>query len=53
MIAPLLMRLAGGADMRQVRQFLDDGLAGHFGMSHGDVETGPVAARLVAWWRST
>jgi hypothetical protein len=52
MIAPLLMRLAGGADMSQVRQFLDDELAGHFGMSPGEVETGDVAEYLIAWWRS-
>jgi len=52
MIAPLLTRLASGADAGQVQQFLDDEIAGHFGMSLGQLETGAMAERLTAWWRS-
>jgi len=53
MIAPLLTRLASSADAGQVQQFLDDEIAGHFGMSLDQLETGAMADRLTAWWRST
>ena len=52
MIAPLLTRLASGADTGQVQQFLDHEIAGHFGMSLGQLETVAMAERLTAWWRS-
>jgi hypothetical protein len=53
MIAPLLAQLvANGADSEGIRAFLDAEIAGHFGMSDGEVETSAMAERLTAWWRT-
>jgi hypothetical protein len=53
MIAPLLRKLAAGADASAVQQLLDGEITGHFGMSPGVVETQSVAERVSAWWRTT
>ena len=52
MIAPLLARLAEGADSDGIKQWLDAEIIGHFGMSRGQVETASVAERLTTWWQS-
>ena len=52
MIEPLLRRLLAGAGPGDIRQFLDDEITGHFGMSAGVVETGPMAERLTTWWQA-
>jgi hypothetical protein len=52
MIAPLLTRLAAGAESDDIEHFLDEEITGHFGMSPGLVDTRPIAERLTAWWRA-
>jgi hypothetical protein len=52
MIGPLLQKLTSGADPSAIRQFLDAEITGHFGMSRDQVETGPMAERLSAWWQA-
>ncbi|MFF5219400.1 hypothetical protein [Micromonospora sp. NPDC000442] len=49
MLSPLLTRLAGGADSNEIREYLDEEIGGHFGMSPEGAGTGPMAERLVAW----
>jgi len=53
MIAPLLAQLAKGADSAGISAFLDAEVTGHFGTSDGEVESGAMAERLTAWWRTT
>jgi hypothetical protein len=48
MIGPLLRRLSAGESSIDIKQFLDDEIAGHFGLSAGVVETSPTAERLTA-----
>lgn len=53
MIAPLLTKLAAGTGTDGMRELLDAEITGHFGMSHGRVETASMAERLTAWWQTT
>lgn len=49
MIDPLLRKLSANANTSDIVQFLNDEITGHFGMSVGVVEAGPMAERLTAW----
>jgi hypothetical protein len=47
-----LRELSAGAGPGDIRQLLEDEVTGHFGMSAGVVETGPIADRLTTWWKA-
>ena len=51
MITPLLNKLSAGAHSSDVKQFLDDEITGHFGMSVGVVDAAPMAVQLTTWWQ--
>lgn len=51
LIAPVLQRLAAGADAAGIAAFLRSELAGHFGLDPDVVDVEAVAARLAALGR--
>jgi hypothetical protein len=53
MIAPVLAKLAEGADSDAIKHWLVAEIAGHFGLSGGRVETARMAERLITWWHNS
>jgi hypothetical protein len=52
MLTPLLTMLGGGANGNEIREYLDQEVRDHFGMSPERVGTAAMTDRLIAWRES-
>ncbi|WP_019357589.1 hypothetical protein [Streptomyces sp. AA1529] len=52
MLAPLLVRLRGGASQSEIAEFLQRELEEHFGLDPLGQMPDVMAARVMAWWTS-